>query len=190
MILIWGFKARAKTISTGEFFCSRCGADRSYALQQIRRWFTLFFIPLFPAGKALGEQVKCSTCGARFQPEVLNTPTSASFSFSPASIGLSVIDRNLSGLSFQANPPIVPVSLTLSPWTTIGAGVTTTATVTLNQPAPSGGALVTLSASDPKAAKVTPVKIDFDGIDQRIVSIPAVPARAYVRLLAGAPGSG
>ena len=80
MILIWGFKARARTISTGEFFCSRCGADRSYALQQIRRWFTLFFIPLFPAGKALGEQVKCATCGARFQPEVLNTPTSASFS--------------------------------------------------------------------------------------------------------------
>jgi hypothetical protein len=80
MILIWGFKARAKTVSTGEFFCSRCGADRSYVLQQIRRWFTLFFIPLFPAGKALGEQVKCSTCGARFQSEVLNTPTSASFS--------------------------------------------------------------------------------------------------------------
>jgi hypothetical protein len=36
----------------------------------------------------------------------------------------------------------------------IGAGVATTATVTLNQPAPAGGALITLSASDPKAAKV------------------------------------
>lgn len=80
MILIWGLRARAKTLSTGEFFCTHCGTDRSYVLQQIRRWFTLFFIPLFPVGKPLGEQVKCSTCGTRFSPEVLNTPTSASFS--------------------------------------------------------------------------------------------------------------
>ena len=80
MILIWGFRARAKTVSTGEFFCTKCGADRSYVLQHIRRWFTFFFIPLFPVGKTLGEQVKCSTCGTRYSPEVLNTPTSASFS--------------------------------------------------------------------------------------------------------------
>jgi hypothetical protein len=80
MILIWGFRARAKNVSTGEFFCTRCGADRSYVLQHIRRWFTFFFIPLFPVGKTLGEQVKCSTCGTCFRPEVLSTPTSASFS--------------------------------------------------------------------------------------------------------------
>lgn len=80
MILIWGFRARAKAVSTGEFFCSHCGADRSYVLQQIRRWFTLFFIPLFPVGKVLGEQVRCATCGSRFAPDVLNTPTSATFS--------------------------------------------------------------------------------------------------------------
>jgi hypothetical protein len=80
MILIWGFRARAKAVSTGEFFCTRCGVDRSYVLQQIRRWFTFFFIPLFPVGKPLGEQVKCSTCGTSFAREVLSTPTSATFS--------------------------------------------------------------------------------------------------------------
>ncbi len=80
MILIWGLRARAKTLSTGEFFCAHCGTDRSYVLAQIRRWFTFFFIPLFPVGKPLGEQVRCSTCGTRFAPEVLNTPTSATFS--------------------------------------------------------------------------------------------------------------
>jgi hypothetical protein len=80
MILIWGFRARAKTIANGEFFCSKCGADRTYFLQQVRRWFTFFFIPLFPVGKSLGEQVKCSTCGTAFSPQVLTTPTSASFS--------------------------------------------------------------------------------------------------------------
>ncbi len=80
MILIWGFRARGKTVSTGEFFCPRCGADRQYMLQQIRRWFTLFFIPLFPVGKVLGEQVKCSTCATCFRPDVLQTPTSAALS--------------------------------------------------------------------------------------------------------------
>ena len=80
MILIWGFRARAKAVSTGEFFCTRCGVDRSYVLQQIRRWFTFFFVPLFPVGKPLGEQVKCSTCGTTFRSEVLSTPTSATFS--------------------------------------------------------------------------------------------------------------
>jgi DNA-binding beta-propeller fold protein YncE len=80
-------------------------------------------------------------------------PVSAAFAFAPASLSVSVNNTNLGGLAFQANPPIVPNSYTLSPWTLIGAGVTTTATVTLNQPAPAGGAVVTLSSSDPKPAK-------------------------------------
>jgi DNA-binding beta-propeller fold protein YncE len=80
-------------------------------------------------------------------------PTSAAFAFSPASQNVSVTSGNAGGLVFQANPPIVPASYTLNPWTMIGAGVTTTATVTLNQPAPAGGAVLALSASDPKAAK-------------------------------------
>ena len=80
-------------------------------------------------------------------------PASKAFAFAPASQSVSVKNQNIGGLAFQANPPIVPVSYTLSPWTTIGAGVTTTGTITLNQPAPSGGAVVALSASDNKAAK-------------------------------------
>ena len=81
------------------------------------------------------------------------TPVSASFAFSPASQSVSVNNQNISGLAFQANPPILPNSYTLSPWTMIGAGVVTNATVTLNQPAPAGGAVLALSASDPKPAK-------------------------------------
>jgi hypothetical protein len=80
MILIWGLRARARALSTGEFFCSKCGADRTYVLQQFRRWFTFFFIPIFPVGKPMGEQVQCSTCGTGFGPEVLDLPTSAAFS--------------------------------------------------------------------------------------------------------------
>ncbi len=80
-------------------------------------------------------------------------PASASFAFAPASLNVSLNDRNLGGFAFRANPPIVPASYTLSPWTTIGTGVVTTATVTLNQPAPAGGAVLALSASDSKSAK-------------------------------------
>ena len=82
------------------------------------------------------------------------TPMSASFSFGPASQSVTVNGANIRGLTFQANPPIVPNGYTLTPWTLIGAGVVTTGTVTLNSPAPAGGAVVTLSASDPKPAKL------------------------------------
>lgn len=80
MLIIFGTRLRARTIATGEFFCQYCGADRNYVLQQLRRWFTLFFLPVLPMGKVLGEQVKCTTCGTCYRPEVLNTPTTAVFS--------------------------------------------------------------------------------------------------------------
>jgi hypothetical protein len=77
VFLIWGFRSRAKTMSEGTFFCPKCGADRGYVLQTIRRWFTLFFIPVAPIGKVLAEQVKCTTCNTCYRPAVLTTPTSA-----------------------------------------------------------------------------------------------------------------
>ena len=80
MIVIFGFRVRLKTIATGTFFCPRCGADRGYLLQQARRWFTLFFVPLFPVSKPIGDQVECTTCHTNFRPEVLDAPTSEEFS--------------------------------------------------------------------------------------------------------------
>jgi rubredoxin len=80
VLIIFGFRTRPSTVSEGNFYCPRCGADRHYALQRFRKWFTLFFLPVFPIGKAVGEQVKCQTCGTAFRPEVLHAPTSASLS--------------------------------------------------------------------------------------------------------------
>jgi zinc-ribbon family len=77
VILIFGVRSRLKTIAEGSFFCPKCGADRTYRLQSIRRWFTLFFLPVFPVSGPQGEIVKCTTCGTAFRPDVLNTPTSA-----------------------------------------------------------------------------------------------------------------
>jgi hypothetical protein len=77
MLLIFGFRSRAKRMAEGTFFCPKCGADRSYLLEQIRQWFTFFFVPIFPTGRPLGEHVRCTTCNTRFRPEILSTPTSA-----------------------------------------------------------------------------------------------------------------
>lgn len=77
MLLIWGFRARYKTLAEGTFYCPREGGDRSYRMRQARRWFTLFFLPLIPL-KVLGEFVECRSCQAAYDEKVLTAPTAAS----------------------------------------------------------------------------------------------------------------
>lgn len=74
MILIWGFKALFKTIESGTFFCPNEGGDRGYRRRQARKWFTFFWIPIIPL-KVLGEQIECDSCGATYDPGVLELPT-------------------------------------------------------------------------------------------------------------------
>jgi hypothetical protein len=80
--IVWGFKYRwsVKRDQGGQFFCPKCGGDRAWALAVARRWFTLFWIPLFPTGKPAGEAVQCETCKSRFEPAVLHQPTSTELS--------------------------------------------------------------------------------------------------------------
>jgi tellurite resistance protein len=82
VFIMWGFRirwSRAKE-NGGEFFCPECGGDRSWRKVIARRWFTLFFIPLFPVGKPVAEAVECETCHKKLQPSVLSKPTSADLS--------------------------------------------------------------------------------------------------------------
>ena len=69
-MIIWGWKARTKTISSGTFHCPACDGHRAYSLIQIARWFTLYFIPLFKT-KDLGEYVECGTCKETYKTRVL-----------------------------------------------------------------------------------------------------------------------
>ena len=75
--IVWGFRGRwsTKKEHTGQFFCPHCGGDRTWVLNVLRRWFTLFWIPLFPTGKPAGQAVQCTTCGNRFQESVLQQAT-------------------------------------------------------------------------------------------------------------------
>ncbi len=70
MILIWGTKGRTSAAGEGEFYCPDCNARHNYTLQEVKRWFTFFFIPIFPMGK-LGEYVECGTCKATYNERVL-----------------------------------------------------------------------------------------------------------------------
>ena len=76
MLVIFGFRVLYRTIGHGTFHCQRCGGDREYARRAGRRWFTLFFIPVVPLGRA-GEHVRCAVCRTRYRMEVLSLPTVA-----------------------------------------------------------------------------------------------------------------
>ena len=72
-MIIYGYKNREIEQSSGSFHCSTCGARRLYKHKKIVRYFTLFFIPLFPLGK-LSEYVECQLCRRtyQYQPEFLS----------------------------------------------------------------------------------------------------------------------
>lgn len=80
LLFIWGFKTRYKTVSQGTFFCPRCGGDRPYLHRVGRRWFTFYYIPLFPTGPARNEHVQCQACKQAFTMTALQRPTSVQLS--------------------------------------------------------------------------------------------------------------
>ena len=74
MLIIFGFRVRFRDVSHHTFFCPGCGGDREGLLQEARRWFALFFIPIIPMN-VIGQQVRCTTCNRTYRPEVLDHPT-------------------------------------------------------------------------------------------------------------------
>ena len=76
MLLIFGTTIRFKHLAEQDFFCPSCGGDRRGVLEVARRWFSVFFLPIIPLGE-LGESVRCTTCGHRFERSVLDHPTTS-----------------------------------------------------------------------------------------------------------------
>lgn len=70
MFILMGTKAREKEIGAGMFYCPKCRMRVRYRHLQVKRYFTLYLIPLFPIG-TLGEYVQCSACQGKFQTSVL-----------------------------------------------------------------------------------------------------------------------
>ena len=53
-----------------EFFCPQCGPGSTFKWRRIRRFFTLYFIPLIPLDK-LGEYIECQGCNGTYDIQVL-----------------------------------------------------------------------------------------------------------------------
>jgi hypothetical protein len=68
--IIWGSRNRFTDISRGEFFCPNCNRQQWYVHRLVKRWFTLYFVPLFPIETA-GEFIECSACNMTFHLDVL-----------------------------------------------------------------------------------------------------------------------
>jgi hypothetical protein len=67
-MIIYGYRNRNVEIGTGQFICPKCDTDRTYKHINVVRYFTLFFIQLFPLGK-LASYIECQTCMRAFKPE-------------------------------------------------------------------------------------------------------------------------
>jgi tellurite resistance protein len=69
-LIIFGSRAVTTTTASGEFACPSCDAKRGYDRRRVRRFFTLYFLPIIPL-ETLGEYVECTTCRGTFKPAVL-----------------------------------------------------------------------------------------------------------------------
>lgn len=69
-LIIFGHRSVTGSMGTGSFDCPRCLTTRPYEHKRVRRFFTLYFIPLIPL-QTLGEFVECAGCQGTYKMEVL-----------------------------------------------------------------------------------------------------------------------
>lgn len=69
-MIIFGTRGITTTPGQGNFFCPSCESNQDYAIKRVRRFFTLYFIPLIPLDK-LGEYVECRHCKDTYKLDVL-----------------------------------------------------------------------------------------------------------------------
>ena len=69
-LIIWGTRGVTTTAGRGQFHCPSCGGNH-YAHKRVRRFFTLYWIPIIPMN-LLGEYIECDTCASTFDMAVLD----------------------------------------------------------------------------------------------------------------------
>lgn len=70
-MIIFGTSGITSVEKKGTYHCPACGAGAGFQHKSIRRFFSLFFIPMIPLNK-VADFIECSRCGGSFKPEVLN----------------------------------------------------------------------------------------------------------------------
>ena len=70
-LILVGSSGHADTVGRGQFFCPRCQTQRAYEHKRNARYFTLYFIPLFPIEK-MGDFIECTACHTAYDMAVLS----------------------------------------------------------------------------------------------------------------------
>lgn len=70
-MIIYGYRNKDVEGGTGIFVCPNCGEQRVFKHIRVVRYFTLFFIQLFPLGK-VSEYIQCQICRKNYPTTVVS----------------------------------------------------------------------------------------------------------------------
>jgi len=79
--IIFGTRGVTFKKESGQFHCPSCGGGSDYVHKNVRRFFTLYFIPVIPLD-SLGEYVECRACQGTYHVGILE--------YNPAASGVQV----------------------------------------------------------------------------------------------------
>lgn len=69
-MIIFGTRGVTYSAGSGGFYCPTCHDEKPYKHKRVRRFFTLYFIPLIPLDLH-GEYVECEGCQGTYRMDVL-----------------------------------------------------------------------------------------------------------------------
>jgi uncharacterized tellurite resistance protein B-like protein len=69
-MIIFGTRGLTLTGTSGVFNCPNCGGENPYNERIVRRFFTLYWIPLIPLNR-LGDFIECKSCKHAYEQDVL-----------------------------------------------------------------------------------------------------------------------
>lgn len=110
MYLIWGSMPWTSTRGEGEFYCPRCDCKRLYSRRQCTRYFTLFFVPLFPLER-LPQHVECASCANTYALEVLSFDPQLAAAEAKGRLRMDIqrsLLRSLAGMMLTRSSPTGP----------------------------------------------------------------------------------
>jgi len=70
-MIIYGTRGVTYSKADGDFHCPQCGGNIPYKHKRVRRFFTLYFIPVIPLDLR-GEYIECQKCRGTYRLEVLD----------------------------------------------------------------------------------------------------------------------
>ena len=66
MFVIFGTKIRGSVLAMLSYVCGNCAQPAAHRISTYWRWFTLFFVPVFPIGKKRHLDT-CIACGVTYE---------------------------------------------------------------------------------------------------------------------------